>query len=200
MLYDGFPGLRVVFLLIRRFFCALKLLFDLLDFCGKYATKAPLENNLLTINLLTFNMFAVYLDTLVKRIPVHRQKEPLFLFRYISVKALSKKSQYIRCTTPHPLLREKHHWPVVPVEEQPVDTLQLVFPETVPVPVLPRLLQLLPVTRWGALLKTQESREGFEGECCYSWDMLFTYHKKKKIPDPNKVDKKLKEKQKVQDR
>lgn len=34
--------------------------------------------------------------------------------------------------------------PVVPVEEEPVDALQLIIPEAVAVPVLPRLLPLLP--------------------------------------------------------
>lgn len=45
------------------------------------------------------------------------------------------------------------NWPVVPVEEEPVDPLELVVPEAVAVPVFPRLIPLLPQIGRGPILK-----------------------------------------------
>lgn len=45
------------------------------------------------------------------------------------------------------------NWPVVPVEEEPVDPLELVVPEAVAVPVFPWLIPLLPQIGRGPILR-----------------------------------------------
>lgn len=55
------------------------------------------------------------------------------------------------CACAH--VRSTSNWPVVPVEEEPVDPLELVVPEAVAVPVFPRLIPLLPQIGRGPILK-----------------------------------------------